>query len=59
MISIQNTDKLFKPGKFFFQTMLANKIQIKLENSIEPDYSDSNFSLNGLINTVYEILEKK
>ncbi|OQY12569.1 MAG: hypothetical protein B6I31_02940 [Desulfobacteraceae bacterium 4572_19] len=59
VISIQNTDKLFKPGKFFFQTMLANKIQIKLENSIEPDYSDSNFSLNGLINTVYEILEKK
>ena len=55
VIRIHNTDKLFKPGKFFFQTMFSNKIQVKLIGSIEPNYKNKDFSINSLINKVHKL----
>lgn len=41
VLEISNTDKLFTPGKFFFNTRLKNNISVKIIDCIEPDYQVS------------------
>ncbi len=38
VLEIRNTDKLFTPGKFFFNTRIQNSISVKVIERIEPDY---------------------
>ncbi len=38
VLRICNSDKLFTPGKFLFNTRVRNKITVELIGSIEPDY---------------------
>ncbi len=38
VLRISNSDKLFTPGKFLFNTRVRNKITVELIGSIEPDY---------------------
>ncbi len=38
VLEICNTDKLFTPGKFFFNTRIKNSISVKIIERIEPDY---------------------
>ena len=40
VLDIRNTDKLFTPGKFLFNTRIPNTISIKLIECIEPDYQN-------------------
>ncbi len=38
VLQLQNTDKLFTPGKFFFNTRVANTISMKIIDCIKPDF---------------------
>ena len=38
VLEIRNTDKLFTPGKFLFNTRMENSISVKIIDCIEPDY---------------------
>ncbi len=38
VLEIRNTDKLFTPGKFLFNTRMKNTISIRTIDCIEPDY---------------------
>ena len=39
VLEINNTDKLFTPGKFLFNTRIPNTISVKIIDCIEPDYA--------------------
>ncbi|MFA6499413.1 MAG: lysophospholipid acyltransferase family protein [Desulfurivibrionaceae bacterium] len=38
VLHLSNTDKLFPPGKFIFQTRVKNIISLKVIDRIDPDY---------------------
>jgi 1-acyl-sn-glycerol-3-phosphate acyltransferase len=38
VLEIRNTDKLFTPGKFVFNTRMDNRISVRIIDRIEPDY---------------------
>lgn len=39
VLRINNTDKLFTPGRFLFNTRIQNSISVKIIERIEPDYA--------------------
>ena len=57
VLFIRNTNKLFRPGKFLFNTWSANTITVEPLASIEPDYQSETFSISQLISQVRSILE--
>jgi 1-acyl-sn-glycerol-3-phosphate acyltransferase len=57
VLLIRNTNKLFQPGKFLFNTWPANTITVELLTSIEPDYQSESFSISQLMSQVCSILE--
>ncbi len=48
VLQIRNTDKLFTPGKFFFNTRKENTISVKLMDCINPDYQNDPPSVSQL-----------
>jgi 1-acyl-sn-glycerol-3-phosphate acyltransferase len=59
VLQIKNTDKLFKPGKFLFNTCVRNDISVKLVASIAPDYKSKDFSLSELMHQVRDLFENR
>ncbi len=57
VLFIRNTNKLFQPGKFVFNTWPANTITVELLASIEPDYRSESVSISQLMSQVGSILE--
>jgi 1-acyl-sn-glycerol-3-phosphate acyltransferase len=57
VLYIGNTDKLFTPGKFLFNTLISNIITVKPIACIEPDYQSNHFSISGLMSQVRSLLE--
>jgi 1-acyl-sn-glycerol-3-phosphate acyltransferase len=57
VLYIGNTDKLFTPGKFLFNTFVPNVITVKPITGIEPDYQSSHFSISELMSQVRSLLE--
>ena len=49
VLKISNTDQLFKPGRFLFNTCAANTIDLKLIAEITPEYESSAFSIQHLM----------
>jgi 1-acyl-sn-glycerol-3-phosphate acyltransferase len=41
ILRLSNTDKLFTPGRFVFNSRIKNTIRVELIRRIEPDYSNS------------------
>jgi 1-acyl-sn-glycerol-3-phosphate acyltransferase len=41
VLEICNTDKLFTPGRFLFNTRMKNSISVKIIDCIEPDYQQN------------------
>lgn len=58
VLFISNTDKLFKPGRFLFDTQRPNRIRVELLETIDPDYEDGSFSIHSLMERVHTLLEK-
>ncbi len=57
VLRISNTDRLFMPGRFLFNTCTANLIDLTLVEEIAPDYESSAFSIRQLMTQVRTVLE--
>lgn len=55
VLQLTNTDKLFTPGRFLFQTRVRNTISLKILDCIEPDYQHHIPSATALEQQVREI----
>jgi 1-acyl-sn-glycerol-3-phosphate acyltransferase len=59
VLYIENTDKLFAPGKFLFNTWSPDTVVLTKVLEITPDYRSDDFSVDGLMADVRGLLEKK
>jgi len=59
VLFISNTDKLFRPGRFLFDTQKPNTVTVELLAEINPEYDSGTFSVNDLMERVSSILEKR
>ncbi len=56
ILGVRNTDLLFKPGEFLFDTCSENTIHLKQIARLHPDYAGRNFSIKGLIDHVSGVM---
>jgi len=59
VLYIQNTARLFRPGRFLFDTRLANTVRVEQLACIEPEYDLPGFSLKALMGQVRGMLEAR
>jgi len=59
VLYIRNTNKLFTPGKFLFNTLVSNTITVEPITGIEPDYQSDKFSISELMSQVRLLLENQ
>jgi 1-acyl-sn-glycerol-3-phosphate acyltransferase len=59
IIFIKDTNKLFRPGYFLFNTSGFNKIQLELIGSLDPDYNGNSFSLYAVAEQARKLFEEK
>ena len=59
VVLIRNTDRLFPPGRFLFNTRDETVIDVELAGTIEPDYESEAFSLPALMAEARRLLERK
>ena len=52
VLEIKNTNNLFKPGEFLFNTCHQNTIEVRLIENLNPDYKSDTFSISGLVDQV-------
>lgn len=57
VLKVANTDKLFPPGKFLFNTCADNTITLSLVSDLMPDYENTKFSTKDLIVEVHALLD--
>lgn len=58
VLSLCNTDKLFRPGKFFFNSRIRNRITLKRLDCIEAAAEQEVISVTALKEQVQEIFQK-
>jgi 1-acyl-sn-glycerol-3-phosphate acyltransferase len=56
VLKIRNTDKLFTPGKFLFNTGCSNLIRVDLVSHLHPDYGHPDFSMKKLMDDVHRLI---
>ena len=59
VLYIQNTARLFRPGRFLFDTRPANTVRVEHLACIEPGYDNPHFSLKNLMARVRGLLEAR
>jgi len=59
VLLIRNTDTLFPPDKYLFNTGGEQVISVELAGTLEPDYQSNAFSLPGLMTEVRSLMERK
>lgn len=59
VLFIQNTDRLFRPGKFLFNTCIPNTIKIELIGDIIPDYRKASSGISDLMAEVRDLMEAR
>jgi 1-acyl-sn-glycerol-3-phosphate acyltransferase len=59
VLQLRNTDRLFTPGKFFFNTRLPNTISVNIIDHIVPDYQNNPPSTAELLGQVRQIYTAK
>jgi len=59
VLYIRNTNKLFTPGKFLFNTLVSNTITVEPITGIEPDYQSDKFSISELMSQIRSLLENQ
>jgi 1-acyl-sn-glycerol-3-phosphate acyltransferase len=55
---IRDTNRLFVPGRSWFNTCVPNTIEVKKIGSFSPDYGDANFHLSALIREIHTLYEE-
>lgn len=53
---VENSDRLFTPGRFVFNTCRTNTITVRLLARLTPDYDSAMFSTKALMDHVRELL---
>jgi 1-acyl-sn-glycerol-3-phosphate acyltransferase len=59
VLYIRNTNKLFTPGKFLFNTFVSNIITVEQITDLVPDYQSDNFSISELMSHVQLLLKTR
>ena len=59
LIYIKDTNKLFQPGTFLFNTHDYIEIEVELIGSLEPDYKIDNFSISAVASQARNIFEQR
>jgi len=59
LIFIKDTNKLFRPGYFLFNTRGFNKIQLELIGSLDPDYNGNTFSISAVADQTRKLFEER
>lgn len=59
VLHLENTARLFRPGRFLFDTRTANTIRVAHLDCIQPRYDDPGFSLAGLMDRVRGLLTSR
>ena len=59
VVRIRNTDRLFPPGRFLFNTRDDTTIEVELAGSLDPDYASEAFSLPALMEEARSLLEER
>ena len=57
VLFVRNTDKLFQPGKFLFNTGFNGTISVEALAGIMPDYQSERLSISGVMTQVLSLLE--
>ena len=57
VLFVHNTDKLFQPGRFLFNTCFEGTISVEALAGIAPDYQRERFSISELMTEVRSLLE--
>jgi len=57
VVRIENSDRLFTPGRFLFNTCRANTITVRLLAQVRPPYDSAQFSVKELMGQVRALLE--
>ena len=57
LIFIKDTNKLFRPGSFSFNTHDFNEIKVELIGTIEPDYQSNDFSISAVADQARSLFE--
>ena len=57
VVRIENSDRLFTPGRFLFNTGQANTITVQLLAQVTPPYDSAGFSVKELMGQVRALLE--
>jgi 1-acyl-sn-glycerol-3-phosphate acyltransferase len=58
VLRITNTNTVFKPGKFLFNTWFPVTIEVKRIGRFHPDYTSDSFSIHTLMEQVRELYRK-
>ena len=59
VVLIRNTDRLFPPGRFLFNTRDEIVVEVDLAGTLEPDYDSDDFSLPALMAEAQSLLERR
>jgi len=59
VLYLENTARLFRPGRFLFDTRTANTIRVVHLDCIQPRYDEPGFSLAGLMDQVRGLLTSR
>ncbi|MFH2130714.1 MAG: lysophospholipid acyltransferase family protein [bacterium] len=57
VLFVENSNRLFKPGRFLFNAAIDQPIRLKWIGSLNPDYEGENFSVQELTVTVQKMFE--
>jgi 1-acyl-sn-glycerol-3-phosphate acyltransferase len=55
---IRDTNRLFVPGRSWFNTCESNTIEVKKIGSFVPDYRDANFHLSDMVREIRTLYEE-
>ena len=59
LIFIKDTNKLFRPGTFSFNTRAFNKIRVELIGLLNPNYQDIDFSISAVTDQARSLYEAR
>lgn len=59
VLLINNTNKVFAPGKFLFNTCVPVTIEVKRIGSFQPEYTSDSFSIQTLTEQVRQVFERQ
>jgi 1-acyl-sn-glycerol-3-phosphate acyltransferase len=59
MVYIRDTNKLFGPGTFLFNTRAPNIIKVELLGTVAPDYKNNSYSLSAVADESRKLLEDR